>query len=299
MPKSFVRGGHLLALAGLLLLLVPRLAFAHEGHHERIEFLTKQVEKTPSDPLLYFQLATAYAEHGDLELALKNLERVDALAPGSFPTDLARGEALVAADKPEQAKEALDRQLISHPETTRAWLLRARAERKLAQREASAADYHEALARTASLDPDMVQEVADALAADNRKEEAAKVLTAGIAKLGNVPSLVLRAVDLDIEMKNFDGALVRLDQAQHDASRPEPWMARRAAVLTKAGRTEESRAAWQALIAHLASLPEHERSSRAMSKLSSDADQALAALKSSLVDDQATSEKAVAGPARP
>jgi hypothetical protein len=57
-------------------------------------------------------------------------------------------------------------------------------------------------------------------------------------------------------------------------------MARRASVLAQAGRIEESRTAWQALVDHLAALPNLERGSHALSKLAEEARQALASLAS-------------------
>jgi tetratricopeptide (TPR) repeat protein len=265
----------LAALGGLLLFLQPGTAFGHEGLHELIDFQTKAVDKNPSDPLLRLELASLHGQHGDVELALQNLDKVDALAPGKYPTDLLRGEAFTVVRDFVRAKEALSRQLVSHPESVRVWLLRARAERELNQQEASVSDYREALKRTPSPEPDLFQEIADALAANGKNEEAAAVLAAGIQRLGKIPSLVLRAVDLEVETKNFDGALRRIEQARQDAPRPEPWMARRAAVLAQAGRIDESHAAWKALIERLDSLPDNERTSSAMTKLREDARTAL------------------------
>jgi tetratricopeptide (TPR) repeat protein len=269
---------YLLALGGLLLLLQAGSVWGHGGYHERIDFLTKALKKTPSDPALRFELANLHGLHGDLKLALQNLDRVDALASGKFPTDLLRGQAFLVAHDFGKAKEAFDRQLVSHPETARAWLLRARAERELGQHLASLADYREALKRTASPEPDLIEEVASALASNGKKEEATEVLAAGMEKLGKIPSLVLRALDLEVAMKNFDAALRRIEEARQTAPRPEPWMARRATILSQAGRIDESRAAWKALADHLASLPGRERTSRAMTRLNEEAQQALAKL---------------------
>jgi tetratricopeptide (TPR) repeat protein len=263
--------------------------FGHGGYHERMAYLTAEVEKNPDDPLLYFELGNLHGEHGDLELALQNLERVDALAPGKFVTDLARGNACLVAGKFTRAKEALDRQLVTHPENPRAWLLRARAERQLGQDEASLADFREALKRTPSLDPDIVQEVADALAMRGHREEAAQVLATGIEKLGKIPSLVLRALDLEIAMKNLDAAFRRIEEARRDAPRPEPWMARRAIVLAQVGRIDESRAAWKALADHLNSLPERERASAAMTNFAEESRQALASLEPLSAAEQSSS----------
>lgn len=275
------------ALGSLLLLLQAGSVLGHGGYHERIAQLTAETKKNPSDPLLRFELANLHGQHGDLQLSLQNLDRVDALAPGKFLTDLLRGEAFFVAGKWSRAKEALDRQVASHPECARAWLVRARAEQRMAQDTPSLADYREALKRTPSPDPDLVQEVAGALATHSCETEAAQVLATGIERLGKIPSLVLPALDLEVKLKNFDAALRRVEDAQKDAPRPEPWMARRASVLEQAGRIEESRAAWRALAQHLHSLPERERTSNAMNKLTEETRQALLSLKSLPVPDPA------------
>jgi len=263
------------ALASLLFFLAAGLLFAHGGFDERIASLTEEVNKNPSDAGLRFELANLHAQHGDLKLALEQLDRIDALAPGKFLTDLLRGEAYLVTSDFKKAKEALDRQMVSHPENGRVLLIRARVERQLGQIPACLADYREAFKRTPSPEPDLVQEVSEALASNGFQEEAAQVLAKGIEKLGKIPSLVLRAIELEIAAKNFDAALRRVDEAQKEAPRPEPWMARRATILTQAGRIEESRNAWKALLAHLASLPEHDRASRAMRQLEDEARKAL------------------------
>jgi tetratricopeptide (TPR) repeat protein len=177
------------------------------------------------------------------------------------------------------AKKALDRQIASHPENPQAWLLRARAERHLGQDKTSLADFREALRRTASPEPDLIQEVADALATQGFRDEAAQTLAAGIEKLGHIPSLVLRALDLEIAAGNFDAAFRLVAETQKDAPRPEPWMARRATILARAGRIDEARAEWKALSDHLASLPAPERTSHAMAQIAGEARQALASTK--------------------
>src|SRR3954470_15617915 len=154
--------------------LFPQAASAHNGLHELIEAQTRAVEKNPSDPGLRLELASLYGQHGELEQALKNLDRVDALAPGKFPTDFVRAEAFLVAHNFANAKTALDHHLVSHAEPVRAWLLRARAEKELGQQAASLADYREALKRTTSIEPDIVQEVAGALSAAGKKQEAAE-----------------------------------------------------------------------------------------------------------------------------
>ena len=270
----------LLVSNALLLLLPGGTLLAHGGYHERIEYLTAAVTTDPSDPRVHFELANLHGQHGDLQLSLRELDRVDALAPQQFLTDLSRGEALFLAGKFAEAKEALDREIGSHPECARAYLLRARVEERLGHEAISLANYRQALQFTLAPDPDLVQEVATALATHDGEQEAAQVLATGIEKLGRVPALVLRAIDLEIASQHFDRALQLIEECRLTAPRPEPWMARRAGVLAQAGQMEESRAAWEALARHLDSLPDQERKSYGMTKLREEAAQALASAKS-------------------
>ncbi len=279
--RSLAEAGPGVFLPLFLLLFLPvAFVLAHGSYHERMDYLTGEIKKNPSDPLLHFELADLLGQDGNVQLALENLDRVDALAPGEYFTDFLRGQVWLQAGEFAKAKDALDRQLVSHPENPRSLLLRARAEQKLGQDQASLSDYREALKRTPSPEPDLFQEVADALANHGYEKEAAQVLAGGMEKLGKIPSLILRAIDLEIKTRNFDGALKRIEDARQSAPRPEPWMARRAAVLAQAGRIEESRTAWKELEKHLASLPDQERTSHAMTNLAEETRQALVSLES-------------------
>jgi predicted Zn-dependent protease len=254
--------------------------FGHGGFHERMEQLAAAIEKDPTNGQLHFELADLNAQHGDWQLALLNLKRVDELTPGLYMTNVVRGEAWLVGEKPDKAKEVLDPVLKEHPECIRAWILRARASKALGDLPASAADFSEALQRTRNPEPDLILDTVEVLAAQKQEKAAAQLLATWIDKLGPIPSLVLRALDLEIATKDFDAALRRVEAMRQTAPRPEPWMARRASVLAQAGRIEESRAAWQALVDHLMALPNLERGSHAMSKIMEDAQQALASLAS-------------------
>jgi predicted Zn-dependent protease len=255
-------------------------AFGHGGLHERLAQLAADLEKNPNDARLYFELADVNCQHGEWQASLLNLDRVDELAPGKYLTGLLRGDAWLTGGQPEKAKKALDSLLGAHPECARGWLLRARAAQRLGDGPGSVADYREALARTVVWEPDLVCETADALVSQGCGKEAAQVLAAAIGKLGNVPALVQRSLEREIAAKDFDAALRRVEALRQTAPRPEPWMARRASVLAQAGRIEESRAAWQALLDHLAALPNLQRGSHSMSKLAEEARFALSSLDS-------------------
>ena len=242
-------------------------AWGHGSLHERIAALTAEIAAKPDDVALRYQLAEISCQHGDWQTALTNVDKVDQLAPGKFPTDLLRGRAALSAGKADDAKVALDRFIVGQPGNSQALYLRARAFERLGKNDECLNDYRAALAADKRPEPDVFQEVAVALAFRGHGDEALRVLDAGMAKLGAIPTLGLKAIEMEVSLKRYDAALLRLEAMQKAAPRPEPWMTKRAALLEQAGRTDESRAAWESLVTHLSTLPEAERRSHAMSKL--------------------------------
>ena len=250
-------------------------AWGHGAIDERIAELTEDLVKSPGDASLHFQLAEANCQHEDWPAALLALARAEELAPGKFPSDLIRGRVALGTGEPADAKKSFDHFLAGHPGNPQVLVLRARALAQLGKDEACLADYRAALAASKNPEPDLFQEAAEALVFRGRDEEAMRVLGDGIAKLGPVPSLVLKALGLELAAGQFDSALLRVDVMRISAPRPEPWMAKRAAILEQAGRSDDARAAWQALAAHLAALPNLQRGSHSMSTLAEQAQQAL------------------------
>lgn len=254
------------------LALLPVGAAAHGAIHEQLQALAVALENAPDDPALLFRQAELLVAHDDREAAERSLDRVETLAPGHYPTALPRARLALAAGRPEQAVTVL----ADHPGDDTALLLRARAHAALGLHQAARDAYLEIWRRSgAAAGCDLVQEIADALAG-NSPAEALAVLDTGLHRHGSVPSLLLRALDLDLAMNRHDSALQRVQLLRGLSPRPEPWMARRAEILAQAGRAAESRAAWQALAAHLATLPNLERGTPAMRQLAERARTALA-----------------------
>ena len=255
------------------------LAFAHGDLHERITALAAQITAAPSAAPLYLQRAELSRQHADWQAALADCDKAQLLDPATDGA-LLRGRILLESGRPLDALLVLDGYVGRHPQHTQAWACRARTLAMLGRHAEAIAGFREALQRSPQPEPDLYVECAAALTAQGNAKAAVQVLDEGLAKLGAIPSLALRAIDIDLAMQNFEAALVRVELIRQHAPRPEPWMAKRASVLAQAGRLQDSHAAWQALVAHLAKLPEPERRSHAMSKLMAQARQALASLDS-------------------
>ncbi|MFO1440413.1 MAG: tetratricopeptide repeat protein [Verrucomicrobiaceae bacterium] len=262
-----VRRVRSLSCRAAMALIFTAPVFGHGTYHEMIEELQQEMAQKGEDHALMTRRAFIHVEHEDWKAALADLERARRLGADDEDLRYLAGRALSLGGLLDEAKKELDTFIQNHPEPGLALVERARVLQKLGEPEKALEDYRAALKAKGRLEPELVVEVAEALAARNQREEALRVLTVGIEVIGAVPQLVLKAMEMEIAAKRFDDALKRVETMQRLMPRPEPWMARRAEVLMLAGREEEASAAWKALRTHIDALPNLERGSHAMSVL--------------------------------
>ncbi|MBC8128448.1 MAG: tetratricopeptide repeat protein [Gloeobacteraceae cyanobacterium ES-bin-144] len=248
-------------------------AQGHGAHDELVSECLEMLEKTPDDPAMRHRLAMAYVHHGDWELALIELDKLDGSLTDSR---LTRARALMLGSRHEQARVLLDAILEKSSEDSQALLERARVFAALKKPTESLADYRNALNLTTIPNPEFCLEMAEILTAQNQTDEALVVIQKGLTTNGDVPTLLLRSLELETATGKYDAALSRLAVLEKQAPRPEPWMARRAELLAQAGRAEEARAAWIALKQHISELPNLQRGTPDFLALSAKADAALA-----------------------
>ncbi|MES2923541.1 MAG: tetratricopeptide repeat protein [Verrucomicrobiota bacterium] len=238
----------------------------------------EEIADQPTNGGKWYQRALLQYEHEDWTESLADLEKAEEFAPGAFPVLWMRGQISDKLGNPAEAKTQLDEFLTTAPDHWGALASRARVEVKLGLHAEALADYRKALANNLTAEPDVYNEVAQALAARHLTDEAVKVIEAGISRRGAISSLQIRALEIELGAERWDAALVRLDGIERSAPRPEPWMMKRAGIFAAAGRLSESRAVWQALISHLNSLPPAERESHSMSVIAEQAHAALTVL---------------------
>lgn len=239
----------------LLSLAWAGLTAALRGHaeiDEAVARLNAAIAAAPAQAELYLARGELYARHADFIAAEANYLRAAELSPRLPRLDLLRGALALATGEPAGARAHLDRALAVDPCDAEALLLRARAHAGIAAGDRARRDLDAALALIAHPRAELYLERARMSATP---AEAVRILDAGIARLGPIHTLQLRALELEESAGRFDAALTRLGQIIALSERREAWLKQRGDLLRRAGRPKEARAAYAAALAEIHALP--------------------------------------------
>lgn len=259
----------------MIVLALMQSVSAHGAYHDVVRKIREQLKQQPDNAALHFKLAQAHVGHEEASACLEELKVVETLAPDAYPTAPLRGQALYIAGNYEEAKTELDGFLTKNPRHGAALATRGRVLMKLKRPAEAVVDLQNAVKFTSAPEVELIQDLSDVCMQVGKPEMASQTIDEALKTSGDSPALLQMALKIERETKNWDAALRRLDGLQKSAPRPEPWMAGRALLLSTAGRTEESRAAWLALRDQLLSLPNLERGSPQNSELLKQARKAL------------------------
>lgn len=264
--------------AGLALLGIMPLAWGHADLLALIDLVTKQVAREPNNPALFLRRGDLYRAHQDWKLAEDDYQRAAQLDPQLAAVDLCRGKLFAESGRLPEAKTALDKFLQRQPHHGDALLTRGRLLAKLEQIPAAIDDFSTALDHMTDPVPDYYLERAALQTKAGQLAQALQGLDAGMKRLGPLLSLQMRAIELDLGLRQYDSALRRLDTQRDPAARQEKWLVRRAEILALAGRVAEARDSYQAATQAIAALPARLQQTPAMNQLTLQIQRAVAAL---------------------
>ena len=252
-------------------------AWAHGDLDLQISTMGEAIAKEPNNPELHLRRAELHRLHADWAAAQRDIDRTRELAPELPTVDLTLARLLLDTKRFEGAEEALDRFLVRLPNHVDALVTRARARMGAGKYLAAADDFGRAIDRASSPEPEYYIEQARALAAagGDHIPDAVASLDRGMKKLGRLVTLGLYAVELECVRKNFDAALERLDALSARQPRQEAWCERRGDVLASAGRSAEAKAAYQAGLDAIKTLPPHIQNTAAVQQRQERLDQKL------------------------
>ena len=171
-----------------------------------------------------------------------------------------RGRTLLESGDPAAAEVVLAGLLSRDPANGRAQALRGRALVVLGRTAEAIAAFTHAIDAHESASPSLYLQRADAQARLSGSLGAQLAgIEEGLARLGPVAVLGLRACDLHERSGQIDAALARLDVVGRQSRRQAPWLARRGEILIRARRFAEARLALTEARAELAEAPASRR----------------------------------------
>jgi len=248
--------------------LAPQTLSAHGDIHVQIHLINPKIKKSPSAEL-YVKRGDLYRLDEDYVAALADFQRAEKLDPKLDTIYLGRGRTLFEAGRNKEALPALDHLLKMKPDHPDGRILRARVHAALDDSASALRDYDHVVATVPSPSPDCFLERSAALTKLHRPQDAVRGLDEGISRLGNLQALQLAALEIEIGLKLYDAALVRIDQAMAPLQRKEQWLTRRGEILKTAGRSEDAKAAYTAALAAIQALPSNPRNAKPTRELES------------------------------
>ncbi len=242
-------------------------AHGHPGMEAALVRLNERIAREPADPQLYLERGELYADGRDWISAEANYLRAAELQPRLPGLKRAQGALALATGRIADAQRHCDQALALDPRDADALALRARASAAAGRRAAAHADLTAALNLAGVPRPELFLERA-ALASS--PSDAIRGLDDGLARLGSVLVLELRALELEESSGRLEAALVRLDRLAKASERPEPWLKRRGDDLFRLGRDHEARSAYAAALRAIEKLPGWLRESPATARLAAE-----------------------------
>lgn len=237
------------AVAGILAGM-PGVVAAHGDLDEQIEAVALQIMQQPGSAVLYLKRADLHRFHGDPVAAAADYDVAAGLDPALSAVHLGRGQLHVAEGRFAAAREALDLFLSENPHHAQGYLLRARAKALENKHLPAAEDFARAIQLSATPEPEHFLGQAKSLAAAGPEHVTAALvaLENGISKLGNVVTLGLQAVEVEVQLGRYDEALARLEKMKKAGVRQEFWLERQGDVLRLAKRHAEAEAFYLAAL---------------------------------------------------
>lgn len=222
---------------------------------EELELADFHLAEKPDDASLWYLRSTLSIRHGDWQRALTDAEKAEQLAPGKFSTRAVLAQAFAETGKREEALALLETEISRKPKQPEARLVRARLRAATGEKDLAITDYRVVMENQVSPGPELFIEVIDCLRSTDLLSEAAALAGSSIRSFGSDPSLLSKALEIDLARQDFDSALLRVADLEGISPSPEPWMAERARILATAGRAADSRAAWTAVRDRISAMP--------------------------------------------
>lgn len=249
---------------------------AHESHETRIQSLDQQLNQPLSGAssettALLLERADLHRRAMNWNAALHDYEHVAAQEPSNLAMLLGRGQLHLDRHQYDEAVEWSRRVLHLYPNHANGAIQQARALAGISKFEEAAIVFNLALQQLDSVNPEhYVEQAKFMLAIKNRSDSiqrAIDVLDKGAYSLGHLVSLHERAYELEIESKNYEAALHRIDTMLNHNGSLLNWRLKRCELLLTLGRSSEAQIELSRMLDRIRQLPVHHRNSHAFQSM--------------------------------
>src|SRR3989304_3313278 len=216
---------------------------AHPVADDVVDELNQRIKKDPKNAELYLKRGVLLRESKRWDEAVVDFELASKLDSELKVVDLAKGQLFLEAGWPKAAEFYLRLYLSVSPQNPK---------------------------------PDYYLERAEALLSVDKDSDALIGLDEGLARFGPITSLQQMALEIDLENKNYDSSLNRLNLLVKNSPRKEYWLLRRGEILEKIGRKAEAKKSYEEALKNLESRPAHRRNLPVLVKLEKEIREAVA-----------------------
>lgn len=230
------------SFAAALLLSLSSFAWSHPGAHEQIEQLSQGIEQDHNNQSLYTRRGLAYSNDGQLDKALSDYKKAASMGDAE-KLDHDMGVVFYRQGKHAEALEHFDRFLRSFPKSAPTYEYRARVQRDVGNYSAAIEDLQLFLSLRSRPTPGHYVSASELfLEIDDESYVAAiEVLDQGMQRLGVVPQLQRRAIELELRQNRPDGALQRMQSLEDVLGGGPSWQVDMAELLMKTGDKQQAR----------------------------------------------------------
>lgn len=226
-----------------LLLFIPRL-YAHADLQLQIEQLTEQISHEPNNTQLLLKRGDLYRRHGDWDAGRSDFEKVRRLQPDHPVIDWFDGRLFVASGQYREGDILLTRYLLSSPDHSGAYRMRAVARGNLHQPLLAAADYQSAINHSKRPSPSLFRALVLSYVKGGTEyaDAALSATDEGLSRFPNEVSLLGLGVDLSLSQSDLKAISKYLADVPPGLMNLPQWQFRDALLTCVEGRSDAATA---------------------------------------------------------
>ena len=188
-------------LAALVILsTLPISTYAHPDLVLQIEALGSQIEANPNSSELLIKRGDLYRRHENYPAAAADFTAARKASPENSLLEFYEGRLMLDSGEAAEAETYFEQYLNTHPQHSKAWMLRGKTSIQLKHADSAAQYFARAIQTTKTPSPDLyrLQILSMAAVGESKWAEAIEVVDKGLQHFGFEVSLIGLGVDISL-----------------------------------------------------------------------------------------------------